>query len=257
MVGYIGGLICFSIAGVLLVLSSRGVLGSLLAMRIGLVVVGVWWGGFSLITWRNLSEHPGQPMPPFREFITLGWRSTASLVSRVRQYVVRARYSAARSACALRRLFRAPRRRSFRRLPHMARFMIAWFFLSDTFFTINGVGVLFAARELCLSFADVAIIAIMVFLQSILGNMLWLEAQRRLELSSKGIVLCCSGVYVLLSFWALIGAVEASPIGLKSRVRARARASLAPALRPQRSRGAQARHAMRRTSFSSTRRCMG
>jgi len=83
MVGYAGGFICFAIAGVLLILSSGGLLPPLVAMQIGLAIVGAWWLGFSTLTWRMLGEHPGRPPPPARELLTLGWRSTAALFSRI------------------------------------------------------------------------------------------------------------------------------------------------------------------------------
>lgn len=89
MVGYAGGFICFAIAGALLIVSSSGALSSLLAMQIGLAVVSVWWLGFSVITWRTLGEHPGQPVPPARELITIGWRSTATLFARASRSAAR------------------------------------------------------------------------------------------------------------------------------------------------------------------------
>ena len=39
-------------------------------------LVGLWWAGFSLITFKFLKERPGPPLPEGRGLVSLGWQQS-------------------------------------------------------------------------------------------------------------------------------------------------------------------------------------
>ena len=64
--GYVGGGIQFALALGLLAGHRQLGLAQGLAARLGMVMAGLWWAGFTLLTARHLSEAPaaGNPLPP-------------------------------------------------------------------------------------------------------------------------------------------------------------------------------------------------
>lgn len=124
--GYIGGALQFLIA--LGVVSQHEVLGLSQgdAVRACLVMAGLWWGGFALVTFRRLRERPPRGRLP------AGSDSAADYV----------RYGFSRAWSVTRRL---------RTMPHVALFLAAFFFFNDGIQTTIGLATMYGRDELGLS----------------------------------------------------------------------------------------------------------
>jgi UMF1 family MFS transporter len=116
--GYLGG-------GVLLLanlalLQSAGALGisNGLAVRMSLASAGLWWGGFSIITFRRLKTRAAAPLPPGTSVVAAGLREL--LLS-----------------------FRA-----LKRLPQTLRYLLAYMLFNDGIQTVIGMASLFLSQEL-------------------------------------------------------------------------------------------------------------
>jgi UMF1 family MFS transporter len=84
--GYLGGGLLF-VADLLLVQfhAQLGIADAGVAIRIALGAVGLWWGGFSLITFRRLREAPASaPAPPLRALFGEGFGRLARTLRAIR-----------------------------------------------------------------------------------------------------------------------------------------------------------------------------
>ncbi len=92
--GYIGGDIQFLAAlGVIMMHDQLG-LSSTEAVRIALVTAGLWWAGFSILTWRGLKEEPSvrqlpaelKTLPRGLALMVVGFRQTLQTTRKVKHY---------------------------------------------------------------------------------------------------------------------------------------------------------------------------
>jgi UMF1 family MFS transporter len=84
-VGYVGGV--FSQIVVYVILknfecfdSTCSEMNFLLLPALCCSLVGLWWAGFSLITFKFLKERPGPPLPNRHGLISLGWRQSCTTI---------------------------------------------------------------------------------------------------------------------------------------------------------------------------------
>jgi len=92
--GYIGGDLQFLFALGLIMTHDTWGLSSTEAVRIALVTAGLWWAGFSILTWRGLDEKSSsRELPPDLANKPRGWallivgiRQTVQTTRKVRQY---------------------------------------------------------------------------------------------------------------------------------------------------------------------------
>jgi len=116
--GYLGGglLLVFNIAFYLM-RDKLGVDGGL-AARINLASAGVWWFGFSLITFATLrSRHAVKPLPAGESYLTIGFKQLWKTFGQASQY------------------------------PHTIRFLLAYLLYNDGIQTVIAVASVFAAAE--------------------------------------------------------------------------------------------------------------
>jgi UMF1 family MFS transporter len=114
--GYLGG-------GLLLVLNLafyqlRGTLGvpTGLAVRINLASAGVWWLGWSFVTWARLRpRHARRPLPGGRTYLSAGFRQLGGTLRQIRRY------------------------------PETLKFLLAYFLYNDGIQTVIAVSATFAA----------------------------------------------------------------------------------------------------------------
>jgi UMF1 family MFS transporter len=117
--GYLGGGVLL-LANLALV-QSAGALGisDALAVRLSLCSAGLWWGGFSIITFRRLRTRSAAPVLPAGESV---------LGAGIRE--VRASF------------------RTLRRLPHTLRYLVAYMIFNDGIQTVIAMASLFLSQEL-------------------------------------------------------------------------------------------------------------
>jgi UMF1 family MFS transporter len=117
--GYLGG-------GLLLLLNLafyqlRDTLGvpTDLAVRINLASAGVWWLGFSLITWSRLrSRRASRPLPPGESYVSIGFKQLGQTLREVKHF------------------------------PETLKYLLAYFLYNDGIQTVIAVSATFAAAPL-------------------------------------------------------------------------------------------------------------
>lgn len=117
--GYLGG-------GLLLALNLGMVLGADwlgiskgLAVRLSFLSAGLWWGGFSIITFSRLKKRPpARPLPPGRGYLTAGFSELGSTF------------------------------REFVRLRHTLKYLIGYLLYNDGIQTVIGAAAVFLEQEL-------------------------------------------------------------------------------------------------------------
>jgi UMF1 family MFS transporter len=179
--GYLGG-------GVLLLLNliffnSHEALGipTGLAVRICLASAGVWWLGFSLITWARLrSRRPPRKLPPGQGYVRVGFRQLASTI------------------------------RELRHFPETLKFLLAYFLYNDGIQTVIAVAAVFAAAPIArggleMGQTTLTFLILMIQLLAFFGALLW----GRLA----GWITAKNAIIVSLVIWA--GVVIYAYVGLK------------------------------------------
>ena len=127
--GYVGGGLQFALA-LGLVAGHRGLgLAQGLAARLAMVMAGLWWAGFTLVTARHLSEAPSHGIPSGRRRGRPQWlESLAAGFSRTLQTA-----------------------RQVRRYRHLVTFLLAYMFYNDGIQTAISMATIYGKDELGLS----------------------------------------------------------------------------------------------------------
>lgn len=127
--GYVGGGLQFALALGLVAGHRRLGMTQGLAARLGMVMAGLWWAGFTLVTARHLSEAPGRGVPSQRKRGRPQWLGTlAAGFSRTLQTA-----------------------RQVRRYRHLATFLLAYMFYNDGIQTAINMATIYGKDELGLS----------------------------------------------------------------------------------------------------------
>ena len=117
--GYLGGGLLLALNLVLLLFAPRLGMSQGMAVRISLLSAGLWWGGFSVITFRRLKTRaPAKTLPPGKSFLTVGFSQLAQTF------------------------------RELRRLRHTLRFLVGYLFYNDGIQTVIGAAAVFLEQEL-------------------------------------------------------------------------------------------------------------
>lgn len=170
--GYLGG-------GLLLLLNllfyqfyeSLGISASL-AVRINLASAGVWWLGFSFITWSRLrSRRAPRVLPPGEGYVTMGFKQLGHTI------------------------------RELRNFPETLKFLLAYFLYNDGIQTVIAVSAVFAAAPIIrggLEMEQTTLIFLILMIQFIAfgGALLW--GQLAKWISAK------RAVFVSLVIWAAV-----------------------------------------------------
>jgi len=117
--GYLGGGILLALNLAFFIFSEDiGVPGPL-AVRINLASAGIWWIGFSLITWARLKpRHAARPLPPGESYISIGFKQLGKTF------------------------------REMKHFPETLKFLLAYFLYNDGIQTVIAVASTFAAAPL-------------------------------------------------------------------------------------------------------------
>jgi UMF1 family MFS transporter len=177
----------FSI-GILLLFSKFNLTSSTtLAMRVVLLLVGLWWALFTVPTAMWLRKRPGPPLPAFRlskypwllwiSYIVFAWHSlwkTVKVAIQLRQVVL---------------------------------FLIAWFLLSDAVATVSGTAILFARTELRMGTAATALLSITATTSGIAGAYMWPIISKKFGLQSHHTIIACIALFEIVPLYGLLGFV--------------------------------------------------
>ena len=113
--GYLGGVLLLLIALPFIVMGSAWFPNEYDAIRVALVLCGVWWLAFSCYTFAHLKKRPGPPLPDEAwSYLTFSWSQTWVTLKEIY------------------------------RLPTTFKFIVLWFLMSDGAFLIGNVGALMA-----------------------------------------------------------------------------------------------------------------
>mmetsp|Transcript_58157 Transcript_58157/g.101821 ORF Transcript_58157/g.101821 Transcript_58157/m.101821 type:complete len:521 (+) Transcript_58157:90-1652(+) len=141
-------------------------------------LVGIWWAGFSLITFRTLQTRPGQPFPEGNVFC-LGWKDTCSTLCFITQY------------------------------RNTWLFLLAFFLWSDASNTVVNVAALILDESGDATIKSIVFSAMLGALACGLGVYIFLKVQQCLKCSAKNLLLFILVVYVLACSSALCGLIPA------------------------------------------------
>ena len=117
--GYLGGGVLLALNLAFFIFSEDIGVPSTLAVRINLASAGIWWIGFSLITWARLKpRHAARPLPPGEGFISIGFKQLGKTF------------------------------REMKHFPETLKFLLAYFLYNDGIQTVIAVASTFAAAPL-------------------------------------------------------------------------------------------------------------
>jgi UMF1 family MFS transporter len=91
--GYLGGALLLVVNLLLVLQAERLGLSTGLAVRLSLLSAGVWWGGFSLITFALLKKRPAKKnLPPGKSYLSAGFLELGATIRELRRLPLTARY---------------------------------------------------------------------------------------------------------------------------------------------------------------------
>ncbi|PYH41039.1 MFS transporter [Aspergillus saccharolyticus JOP 1030-1] len=172
-----------------------------LPLRCVLLLVGLWWCAFTLVSRRWLRTRPGPPLEEAGGAVAAArsssnntgggasprtrWRLWLSLVG----FAWKSLWKTARVAVRLR---------------EMRVFLVAWFLLSDALATVSSTAILFARTELHLSTTMIALLSITATVSGMAGAFLWPIVSRRLGLQSHQTIMLCLALFELIPLYGLL-----------------------------------------------------
>lgn len=187
-IGYIAGVVVLTL-GILIILGVRYVSHSNnLALRIVLLLVGLWWMLFTIPTAMWLRPRPGPP---------LAFTSEGKQVRSRTGYVIYAWQSLGRT------VLRA------RHLKDVIIFLAAWFLLSDGIATVSGTAVLFAKTELHMAAPAVALINVIATLSGVFGAFSWSKLSSFFDARPSQTIIACICLFEVIPIYGLLGYIPA------------------------------------------------
>ena len=147
--GYIGGGILLALNLAFFIFSDTIGVPSDLAVRINLASAGIWWMGFSLLTWARLKpRHAARALPPGQSYIGVGFKQLGNTF------------------------------RELKHFPETIKFILAYFLYNDGIQTVIAVASTFAAAPIIrggIGLPQDTLIAIILMIQFVAfgGALLW------------------------------------------------------------------------------------
>ncbi|KAJ5675294.1 Major facilitator superfamily domain general substrate transporter [Penicillium maclennaniae] len=170
---------------ILLKKTSLSKISDTLPTRFVLLLVGIWWGAFTLVSRRWLRSRPG---PSFDESTTPGlpkWRAWLRLVG----FAWKSLWQTVKVAVQLREVL---------------IFLVAWFLLSDAMATVSGTAILFARTELKLSTIAVGALSITATLSGMAGAFLWPHVSRWFNLQPNHTIIVCIVLFEIIPLYGML-----------------------------------------------------
>jgi UMF1 family MFS transporter len=117
--GYMGGGLLLALNFAFVALAPQIGISKGMAVRLSFLSAGVWWGGFSIITFRRLKNRaPAKAVPPGKNYLSIGFSQLAKTF------------------------------RELSRLRHTLTYLIGYLFYNDGIQTVIGAASVFMAQEL-------------------------------------------------------------------------------------------------------------
>ncbi|KAJ5425001.1 hypothetical protein N7465_000071 [Penicillium sp. CMV-2018d] len=156
-----------------------------LPMRFVLLLVGIWWGAFTLVTRNLLKTRPGPPLDTVSTKGTGRWRAWLRLVG----FAWKSLWETVKVASKLREVL---------------IFLVAWFLLSDAMATVSGTAILFARTELKLSTPLIGLLSITATVSGMTGAFLWPHVSRYFNLQPNHTIILCIVLFELIPLYGLL-----------------------------------------------------
>lgn len=154
-----------------------------LPTRLVLLLVGIWWGSFTMVSRRWLRNRPGPPL----DVAGAGSRWRAWL--RLMGFAWRSLWKTVKVAVKLREVI---------------VFLMAWFLLSDAMATVSGTAILFARTELKMSTTSVGLLSVTATLSGMAGAFLWPLFSRRFQLKSNQTIMVCIALFETIPLYGML-----------------------------------------------------
>ncbi|EAL93834.1 hypothetical protein KXW98_005618 [Aspergillus fumigatus] len=157
-----------------------------LPLRFVLLLVGIWWFSFTMVSRRWLRDRPGPPLASSKGAARNSrWRIWLRLIG----FAWKSLWKTAKVAVKLREVI---------------IFLIAWFLLSDAMATVSGTAILFARTELKMSTTAVGLLSITATLSGMAGAFLWPVVSRRLRLKSNHTIMLCIALFEVIPLYGML-----------------------------------------------------
>ncbi|OJJ32495.1 hypothetical protein ASPWEDRAFT_116914 [Aspergillus wentii DTO 134E9] len=156
-----------------------------LPLRFVLLLVGIWWFAFTMVSRRLLRDRPGPPLEHGTTGQKSRWRAWLHLVG----FAWKSLWKTVKVAVRLREVL---------------VFLVAWFLLSDAMATVSGTAILFARTELKMSTTSVALLSITATLSGMAGAFLWPVVSRRFGLKSNHTIIVCIALFELIPLYGML-----------------------------------------------------
>ncbi|KAF4673961.1 hypothetical protein FOL47_009878 [Perkinsus chesapeaki] len=160
-----------------------------LSLRISIMICGLWWALLTPLVFYWLKIRPGTPLPEYHPkwlVVFHGWKSVGLTI------------------------------RDAVRFKNTGIFLVCYFFYSDALSTIVSLGVLFAQETLCFGVNNQAIMLLIIWPASVIGNCFYVWLKAKLNLRTKTVLLINLLVYVVLCFYGCLGLIPSLPFGFKT-----------------------------------------
>jgi MFS transporter, UMF1 family len=221
--GYLGGGLLLVINLVIYLFAGKLGLSEALVARISLASAGVWWLGFSFITFARLREqHVTQRLPPGDNYLTIGFKQLAHLIGISTTTVTTMMLMPL--AIPVLFLLRAPIviallpalgpiavlgtfiYKKSKTLPEAMKYLVAYLLYNDGIQTVIAVSAIFAAVELGMSSTNLIMVILMIQFVAFFGALGFARLARRLGTKNS----------ILLSLVIWSACVVYAAIGMKS-----------------------------------------
>ncbi|CAG8944421.1 unnamed protein product [Penicillium salamii] len=186
--GYCAALFVQIISIIMLITLSKTSLvkvSATLPMRFVLLLVGIWWGAFTLVTGRLLKTRPGPSLDSISTQGAARWRAWLRLMG----FAWKSLWQTVKVAMKLREIL---------------IFLVAWFLLSDAIATVSGTAILFARTELKLSTPLVGLLSITATVSGMAGAFLWPRVSRYFGLQSNHTIIVCIILFEIVPLYGLL-----------------------------------------------------
>ncbi len=147
--GYLGGGILLALNLAFFIFSEDLGVPNALAVRINLASAGIWWIGFSFLTWSRLKpRHAARTLPPKETYISVGWKQLAHTFREIKHF------------------------------PETLKFLLAYFLYNDGIQTVIAVSATFAAAPIArggieLDTQTLTAVILMIQFMAFFGALFW------------------------------------------------------------------------------------
>jgi MFS transporter, UMF1 family len=231
--GYLGGGLLLLLNLVLFLFGDKLGLTSALVARISLASAGVWWLGFSVITFRSLRpRHAVRPLPAGENYFTIGFRQLSNLLNvsigivallmllplavpvlvLLQVPIVLALLPAAGPIVVL-VLFIA---RKSRQLPEAMKYLTAYLLYNDGIQTVIVIAAIFATQELGMSSTNLILVILMIQFVAFAGAYAFSYLAR--AVGARNAILVSLVVWAAVVIFAYAGMKSTAPfLGMEER----------------------------------------